>query len=186
MAFMGAIGGPQLAMMSVAMGVMGAASKMNEARATAYQYQAQATQTELQGRLEAVKARQEGNQVLETMNAVMAATTARSSAGGLSPFSAGESVDLINTYSMRQGVTEFSISRDNAAIAEDMSKYQAGIYRTAAANTMKAARTNAMMSVMGSVLKAGQLYPTDGFTNMFLPSGNVPVYHGGLGPYGNP
>ena len=180
MAFMAAVGGSQLALLSVATGVMGAMAQMNAARAQAYQYHAQAKQTELMGRLEAVKAKQEGNEVLAKMNAVMAATTARASAGGLDPFAGGESVDLINTYSMRQGVGEFSISRDNAAIAEDMSKYQAGIYRTAASNTMRAARANAMMTVMGSVVKAGQLYPTDGFTNMFLPSGNVPAAGGSM------
>lgn len=165
--------GAELAVLSVVTSAVGAMAQMNAARSQAIQYRAQARQTELQGRLEAVKAKAEGNQVLENMNAVMAATAARAAAGGLDPYAGGESTDLINTFSLRQGIGEFTIARDNAAIAKDMSTYQAGIYRTAAANTMKAARTNAFMSIAGGMLQAGQLYPTEGFTggaNMFLPS----------------
>jgi len=137
--------------------------QMNAAKAQAYQYQAQANQAELQGRVQAVEYQQEANNSLEQLERVMAANTARAAAGNMDPLTSGSSQDLISRLNMREGVNEFTIARDNATIAKKMSEYQAGQLRTAATNTVKAARTQAFITIGKGVVGAGQVYGTDGF-----------------------
>ena len=136
---------------------------MNAAKAQAYQYQAQATQAELQGRAQAIQYEQEANNSLQQLERVMAANTARAAAGNMNPLSSGSSQDLISRLNMREGVNEFTIARDNATMAKKMAEYQAGQFRTAASNTRKAARTQAFITIGQGVVGAGQVYGTDGF-----------------------
>jgi hypothetical protein len=65
------------------------------------------------------------------MEKAMAASTARSAAGGLNPYASGESADLINTYSMNIGVGDFGMARTNAMLALDAGKRNASQFRTA-------------------------------------------------------
>ena len=139
---------------------------MNAAKAQAYQYQAQAAQAELQGRWQAVEYQQEANNSLEQLERVMAANTARAAAGNMDPLTSGSSQDLISRLNMREGVNEFTIARDNATIAKKMSEYQAGQLRTAATNTVKAARAQAFITIGKGIGSAGQVYGTPGFTGV--------------------
>ena len=61
----------------------------------------------------------------------MAASTARSAAGGLNPFASGESADLINTYSLNVGIGDSGLARTNAMLALDASKRNASQFRSA-------------------------------------------------------
>ena len=155
--------GVELAVLSAVTSVASGIAQMNAAKAQAYQYQAQANQAELQGRVQAVEYQEEANASLKQLERVMAANAARTAAANMSPFFSGSSQDLIARVNMREGVNEFTIARDNATIAEQMSKYQGAQLRTAAANTKKAARTQAFLTVGKGIVSAGEVYGTDGF-----------------------
>ena len=156
--------GPQLAVLAVITGAMSAQAQVRAAQAQANQLQAEAKQTELQGRVQALNAKREGVSALKNLERVLAANTARQAASNMDPFASGTTPDLIANLNMREGVSQFSMAKSNAEYAKEMSKYQAGIQRTAASNAVSLARQQAFITVGTSIFQAGQIYPELGFT----------------------
>ena len=111
-----------------------------------------------------MNARREGVQALKNLERVLAANTARQAASNMDPFMSGTTPDLIANLNMREGVTQLKGAKSNADFAIAMSKYQAGMQRTAADNAMRMAKTQAFITVGQSIFAAGQVYPTAGFT----------------------
>ena len=156
--------GAELAVLSVVTGVMGAQAQVRAAQAQANQLRAEAKQTELQGRVQALNAKRDGVSALKNLERVLAANTARQAASNMDPFASGNTPDLIANLNMREGVTQFSMAKSNAEYAKEMSKYQAGMQRTAASNAVSLARQQAFITVGSSIFQAGQIYPELGFT----------------------
>ncbi len=156
--------GPQLAVLAVVTGFMTADAQVKSAQAQANQLQAEAKQTELQGRVQALNAKREGVSALKNLERVLAANTARQAASNMDPFASGTTPDLIANLNMREGVSQFSMTKSNAEFAKEMSKYQAGIQRTAASNAVSLARQQAFITVGSSIFQAGQIYSDLGFT----------------------
>lgn len=155
------MGGPQLAILAAVTTALSAKAQMDAGRAERFRLDAEARQTELQGRTEALKYKQEGNQILNNLEKVLAANAARASAANMDPLASGTTTDLIAGLNIREGVSDFQISRSNADIAEKMSKYQAGMLRTAGSNVMKAARTQSFITVGEGTLAANEIYPLE-------------------------
>ena len=141
-----------------------AKAELDAGKAEQYRLNAEARQTELQGRTEALEYKRQGVTALENLEKVLAANSARAAAGNMDPLATGSSTDLIAKLNMREGVNDFTILRSNADIAEKMSKYQAGMLRTAGSNVMKAARTQAFITLGMGTVQAGEIYGTPGFT----------------------
>ena len=156
--------GVELAVLAAVTTALSAKAQMDAARAEQFRLQAEAKQTELQGRTEALKYKQEGNQILNNLEKVLAANAARASAANMDPLASGTTTDLIAGLNIREGVSDFQISRSNADIAEKMSKYQAGMLRTAGSNVMKAARTEAFITLASGGQQASSIYQSSGFT----------------------
>ena len=106
-------------------------------QAQAQQLEAQAKQSEIQGRVQAIAYKRQGNEVLRRMNAVIASNIARGAARGIDPFSGA--IEMSNMYNRRIGIGEFQIARDNATMAKEMAKYQAGQQLTGAKTIRKLA-----------------------------------------------
>ena len=102
---------------------------------------------------------------MKNLEKVLAANTARAAAGNISPFTSGDTPALIARLNTREGVNQFTISRDNATMAVKMAKYQADQHRTAGKNIMQSAKTQAFIQLGQTAVTAGQLYPMDSFTN---------------------
>lgn len=156
--------GPELVILSAITTALSAKAEMDAGRAERFRLDAEARQTELQGRAEALKYKQEGNQILNNLEKVLAANAARASAANMDPLASGTTTDLIAGLNIREGVSDFQISRSNADIAEKMSKYQAGMLRTAGSNVMKAARTQAFITIGKGATSANNIYPLENFT----------------------
>lgn len=156
--------GAELAVLSVVTGVMSAQAQINAGKAKANQLRAEAKQTELQGRVQALNAKREGVSALKNLERVLAANAARQAASNMDPFASGNTPDLIANLNMREGVTQFSMAKSNADFAKQMSKYQAGMQRTAASNAVSLARQQAFITVGESIFAAGKVYPTPDFT----------------------
>jgi hypothetical protein len=156
--------GPHLAVLAIASSALSAYAGIQAAKAQKAQYDAQANLVEKQGRMQALQYKQQGVQVLKEMNKALAATTARAGAGNLDPFSSGDTPDIVMGYTMRAGVNDFTIARDQASITEKYSKYQAASYRVAGQSAVKTAKISAIAQIGMGVASAGYLYGTPGFT----------------------
>jgi len=110
-------------------------------------YNAQAAQARIQGRSQAIAYKQQAADVLKGMNETMGTLVARAAAGGVDPMS-GSAQSLAN-YTMKEGIREYNISKDNAVLAEGMASYQADIYR-------QAGKTAMLSSIVQAVGTMGQ------------------------------
>ena len=170
----------------MALTAVGALADYRAKQAQAQQLEAQATQSELQGRANAVAYKRQGNEVLRRMNQVMAANIARGSAKGINPFGSKGVIEMSNMYNRRLGISEFQIARDNATMAKEMAKYQAGQQLTAAKTIRQLAPFQMVGKIATGYMTTKQIYgdqftPFQSFSNAVTPT---PTYSGGLGPYG--
>lgn len=134
-----------------------AKAQIDAAEAEADQLEAQAKVNELQGRVDAVAYKEEGTEILNNMNRVMAANAARAAAGGLDPFDSAGTLGIIQGYNMRTAVNEFTIARDNATIALKMSKFQAAQNRTAAQTVRQAGTQQALITLGGGYVESQRI-----------------------------
>ena len=118
-------------------------------------YERQAEQAELRGRSEAIAYKQKGSEALKRLNETLAAIIARAGAGNVDPTS-GSSVTA-QQFAMGEGIEEFNIAADNAALALGEGYTQGGIYRSAGSTAKKTADVAALGSVGEAAYMAGQL-----------------------------
>jgi|TARA_B100001094_G_scaffold57434_1_gene52914 hypothetical protein len=138
--------------------VVSAGATYGKAKSDARNMRSQAYQTEIKGRVDRANYKQQGIEVLKETNKVMSANVARAFSGNLDPFKSGETPDIIQTYSLRAGMNDFSITRDNASIVMKQAEYQAESLRASARDTMKFAT----LQLVSSVAMAGYNYSTIG------------------------
>jgi len=143
--------------------------KIYGAQAQAAQQQAgfQAQQVEMQGRTEAIRARNEGLKTLTNLNRTISTVRARAGAGAIDPF--GGTAGSLQTYALREGYTEFDISQENAKLAQSSAAFQANVYRYSGeqnAAIMRAsggaARQAGMYQAIGTVGQAAGMYQMAG------------------------
>ncbi len=118
-------------------------------------YERQAEQAELRGRSEAIAYKQKGSEALKRLNETLAAIIARAGAGDVDPTS-GSAV-TVQQFAMGEGIEEFNIAADNAALALGEGYTQGGIYRSAGSTAKKTADVAALGSVGEAAYMAGQL-----------------------------
>ena len=145
----------------MAVSTAGAVADYRGKQAQAQQLEAQAKQSELQGRVQAVAYKRQGNEVLRRMNQVMASNIARGAARGIDPFSGA--IEMTNMYNRRIGIGEFQIARDNATMAKEMAKYQAGQQLTAAKTIKKLAPFQLVGKIATSYGSVKSIYGGEGF-----------------------
>lgn len=109
-------------------------SKISSANAQARQNEEKAYEAFIKGRTDAVAYREEGLRKFEEMRRAMSANIARGSAGGLDPFAAGETIDLLNLNNLSEGGQDWKLARNNAEMAILMGNRQSMIYQDAAAS----------------------------------------------------
>lgn len=138
--------------LAVAAAVIGAYGQYQGGRTQEKLYQAQAQQVEIQGRTEAIRARQEGLKTLTSIQRTISTINARGAAGSIDPMSG--SAGSLQTYALREGYTEFDISQENAKLASASAGFQANIYRASGA----AAKQAGMYQAIGTLGQAGLTY----------------------------
>ena len=112
-------------------------------------YQGKADIALLQGRTKAVEAKENANIALRKMNETIASNIAKGAAGGVTPFDG--SLSVLNTMSMRYGVTDFYQAKDTQEIVTAFSVAEAAMLNNAAKTTKKGAIITAVAdAAMGS------------------------------------
>jgi len=143
----------------VAASLLSAAGQIRAGQAAQAQYNAQAQMAAIQGKADALRARQEaiaykdaGTQHLLEMRRNLATINARAAQGSLDPFS-GSTGSLIDA-NISQGYQDYAtqvdnalLAQENARIAEAGGRYQANIYRQAG----RTAATTGMFNAAGSL-----------------------------------
>jgi hypothetical protein len=165
--------------------LVSAGAKYASEKSKAKGLRSQAYQTEIKGRVDRANYKQQGIEVLKETSKIMSANIARAFSGNLDPFKSGETPDMIQSYSLRAGMNDFSISRDNASIVMKQASYQAETLRASARDTMKFAT----LELIGNVAMAGYGYSTIGSapatSSMATSSANTslsPTYARGMTP----
>lgn len=168
--------------------LVSAGVKYGKAKSDARNLRSQAYQTEIKGRVDRANYKQQGIEVLKETSKVMSANIARAFSGNLDPFKSGETPDIIQSYSLRAGMNDFSIARDNASIVMKQAEYQAETLRASARDTMKFAT----LELIGNVAMAGYGYSTIGSapasSTMATSSANTslsPTYNSMMTPRGS-
>ncbi len=117
--------------------------------AMAAYYQGKADIALLQGRTKAVEAKENANIALRKMNETIASNIAKGAAGGVTPFDG--SLSVLNTMSMRYGVTDYYQAKDTQEIVTAFSVAEAAMLNNAAKTTKKGAIITAVAdAAMGS------------------------------------
>ena len=117
--------------------------------AMAAYYQGKADLALLQGRTKKVEAKENANIALRKMNETIASNIAKGAAGGVTPFDG--SLSVLNTMSMRYGVTDFYQAKDTQEIVTAFSVAEAAMLNNAAKTTKKGAIITAVAdAAMGS------------------------------------
>ena len=117
--------------------------------AMAAYYEGKAELALLQGKTKAVEAKENANIALRKMNETIASNIAKGAAGGVTPFDG--SLSVLNTMSMRYGVTDFFQAKDTQEIVTAFSVAEAAMLNNAAKTTKKGAIITAVAdAAMGS------------------------------------
>jgi hypothetical protein len=119
-------------------------------------YYIQAQHKKLEGRVEAVKAKQQGNQVLKNTNRALASVGAIASAGGLEP-SIGTPQDIGTFAILGPGLNDFLTSKDNEFLAISIANAQAEDLRFAGRMAKKKATISALSTMGSAMMSYGSL-----------------------------
>lgn len=125
-------------------------------------YYSQARYKELEGRIEAVKAKEQGIKALENTRRGLASVNASASAGGLEP-NIGTPVDIATFNVIKPGTADFFTARDNASLALSSANAQAQDLRFAGRQAQK----QGYITALGSIAQ--------GFTTLSGVGGPTPV-----------
>tara|TARA_X000001382_G_scaffold83083_1_gene58747 strand:+ start:5807 stop:6340 length:534 start_codon:yes stop_codon:yes gene_type:complete len=171
--------------LAVASAVVSGIAGYRANQAKADQLKAEAKQTEIQGRADAVEYKRQSVEVMRRMNAVISANIARAGARGLNPYASGGVTELINNYNRRYALKDVITLRQNAKMAKGMAQYQAGQYRTSANTVMKLAPLQMFSTIGMGVSQAMQMGgPGSGnpMTKTSTPGANTGISYSNYGP----
>jgi hypothetical protein len=156
-------------------GTVGSARAAKEAGAAQQQqYNAQAAQAQMQGRSQAIAYRQQGADVLRSLNETLAATIAIAGAGNIDPTSG--SARVLQEYARAEASSEFGTAQENAILATAGATAQAGIYRQAGSSAMRAGIMQGNSIMFTGLSRSLSLMPT---FNTAAPMASNPTYQGG-------
>ena len=115
-------------------------------------YYSQAQHKELEGRREAVKAKEEGIEALKAMRKALANVSATSFAGGLEPDISGGTIENIGTQNILDpGFSDFFTAKSNESLAISMSLAQAEDLRFAGRQAKQQGVMSAMSTIAGGM-----------------------------------
>ena len=151
----------------VGIAALSGAAGMQGAKAEARGLGAQATQTRMKARSEALKYKQQGVAVLDNMLRTMATQRAAAGAGSVDAFTG--SAGFMRTMAQKGGAVEYFTTREGQTIVTRQGEAQATEYERQARAVMSAARNQAILGMV----QAGA---------MGAMMGGAPTSSGGGGP----
>lgn len=133
-------------LISTGLAVVSAVSQIRQGNLTKKAYDSQARYKELEGRIEATKAKEQGIKALENTRKVLASINATARAGSLEP-TVGTPVDLGQYYALNPGFSDFFTAKDNASLALSSANAQAQDLKFAG----KQAKQQGLINAIGTI-----------------------------------
>ena len=145
-------------------------------------YYAQAEHKKLEGRVEAVKAKEQGIQVLRNTNKALASVGAIAYAGGLEP-TIGTPQDVGTFGVLNPGLNDFITSKDNEFLAISTANAQAEDLRFAGRMAKKQATIGALSTMGSAMMSYSSLGSAPAGTTATYPGMRTGVQNVGRGNY---
>lgn len=140
-------------------------AQIRQAQAQQVQYEIKARNEVIQARTDAVNYKKEGNERMRELLRAMSSSVANAAAGGLDPYGAMETKDLINLNSMKMAgmdIRSLNLNAESAILRGEANAQQARLAGDAA---VRYAKVGAFANVATNV---GDVMATSG-TGSFLP-----------------
>ena len=115
-------------------------------------YESRAKFTELEGRVEGVKAKEQGNKALNDARRALASVTATARAGGLEPF-IGTPVNFGQFNILKPAFQDFATAKDNQLFIKMQTKAQAEDFRRAGREAKAQGVANALGSLSAGIME---------------------------------
>tara|TARA_Y100000592_G_scaffold84480_1_gene135419 strand:+ start:553 stop:1110 length:558 start_codon:yes stop_codon:yes gene_type:complete len=163
-------------LVSTGISVATAFAQIKQGEATKKAYYAQARYKELEGRIEAVKAKEQGIRALENTRRALASVNASARAGGLEP-TIGTPVDIGTFNIIKPGTTDFFTAKDNASLALSSAKAQAEDLRFAGREAKKQGYLSALGTIGTSFANMASIGGPPGTTSTGMTRGPSPGFY---------
>lgn len=162
-------GATTLQKVSMAFSAFSAVMQVKQGMDTKRAYNARARDAEFEGRVEAVKSKEQGIEVLKNTRKALASVSATAYAGGLEP-TIGTPQDIGTFNVLNPGINDFITTQDNAEIARASARAKARDARSAGKSALTGALIGAGTSLASTGMKLSSIgqpgtYMTSGFTD---------------------
>ena len=134
-------------------------AQVRAAQAQQVQYEMKARNEVIQARTDAVNYKKEGNERMQELLVAMSSSVARSAAGGLDPYGAMETKDLINLNSMKMAgmdLRSLNLNAESAILRGEANAQQARMAGDAAVRYAKVAAFSNFATTTADVMASGQ------------------------------
>jgi hypothetical protein len=118
-------------------------------------YNLRSQQATLSSRQEMLREKQKGVQVLQKISATLAAVNARAAAGAMDPYSG--TPGALREFALSEGMQDYTISRENAQLIEQIGILQSIDYKQAGANAAYQGRIGAITQIGQAALSYNML-----------------------------
>jgi hypothetical protein len=134
-------------------------------------YNLRSQQATLSSRQEMLREKQKGVQVLQKISATLAAVNARAAAGAMDPYSG--TPGALREFALSEGMQDYTISRENAQLIEQIGILQSIDYKQAGANAAYQGRIGAITQIGQAALSYKMLGSAPAKPPVFDLSGGV-------------
>lgn len=133
-------------------------AQIRQAQAQQVQYEIKARNEVIQARTDAVNYKKEGNERMRELLRAMSSSVANAAAGGLDPYGAMETKDLINLNSMKMAgmdIRSLNLNAESAILRGEANAQQARLAGDAAVRYAKVGAVANLATNIGDVMATG-------------------------------
>tara|TARA_R100001510_G_C7607100_1_gene171824 strand:- start:496 stop:957 length:462 start_codon:yes stop_codon:yes gene_type:complete len=138
--------------------VLSGVAQIRQAQAQQVQYEIKARNEAIQARTDAVNYKKEGNERMRELLVAMSSSVANAAAGGLDPYGAMETKDLININSMKMAgmdIRNLNLNAESAILRGEANAQQARLAGDAAVRYAKVGALANVATNVGDVMATG-------------------------------
>ena len=142
----------------IAGSVLSGLAQIRQAQAQQVQYEIKARNEVIQARADAVNYKKEGNERMRELLRAMSSSVANAAAGGLDPYGAMETKDLINLNSMKMAgmdIRSLNLNAESAILRGEANAQQARLAGDAAVRYAKVGAVANVATNVGDVMATG-------------------------------
>ncbi len=144
--------------LQIAGSIISGLAQIRQAQAQAVQYEIKARNEKIQARTDAINYKVEGNERMKELLVAMSSSVANAAAGGLDPYGAMETKDLININSMKvagMDLRKLNLNAEMAILRGESNAQQARLAGKAGVKYASVAAAANVATTVGQVMATG-------------------------------